>query len=381
VLADAGFRYGMASPLHVSPRTETRRNEYVKLFSDSGGFQLISGASDWIDMDQLIEFYNRTIDYGIGLDIPTKAFLQDKFLMRMCKVMLANNTYLRSNAVKEVSIYDVSHGNTLARRKAFLKEVLAYKKKVKLVGGGLAIGGIAQNSVGSTFTRTAVNGVINLVYTLLASKGQYERYHVLGTTNPFFLFLYHVLLHHKAAPHITADSTSWVLSSASNQLTTSKMEANHKLTATAIPKDLASFTLNCNCPVCSMVKYSRELHVTYLANAIHTLHVIGNQQERITESAQAYLHGSKSLESALTEVLGSVPKSELAIFKACINFAVDACTKGFDKALAIHGEAFKTMMRKDKASGLFASRLTKAQQEDGVRLDSILTKYEEFHKK
>lgn len=381
VLADAGFNYGMASPLHVSARTETRRNKQVKLFSDSGGFQLISGASDWIDMDKLIEFYNRSIDYGIGLDIPTKAFLQDKYLMRMCKVMLANNDYLRGNAVPEVSIYDVSHGNTLKRRQDFLTQVLAHKKKVKLKGGGLAVGGIAQNAVGSTITKTTVNGVVNLTWTLLASKGQYERYHVLGTTNPFFQFLYHVLLFHKAAPHITADSTSWVLPAASNQVVTSKLEANHKLTTTVIPKDQKSFTLNCNCPICSMVKYGRELHVNYLSNTIHSLYVIGNQRVRIEEAAMEYLEGSKSLDIALTEVLGSVSKVEMMTYITCIKFAVDASVKGFDKAFKEYGPAFHSMLRKDKAGGLFAQAATKGQAEDGKRLDSILTAYEEFHKK
>src|SRR5258706_16361537 len=46
ILNNAGFNYAMASPLHTSPESETRRNPHVKLYCDSGGFQLFSGAID-----------------------------------------------------------------------------------------------------------------------------------------------------------------------------------------------------------------------------------------------------------------------------------------------------------------------------------------------
>lgn len=383
VLNNAGYNYAMASPLHVSNDTETRRNPHVKLFSDSGGFQLFSGALDWIDMDQLVEFYNRTVDYGIGLDIPTGGPQQKKFLMRMCEVMLKNNRYMRDRCIPEVEIYDVSHGNTLTLRQQFINRVLEDKKAEKREGGGLAVAGIAQNMADGGAAQTIINGTVNLLYTLLKSKGQYERYHILGTTNSFFQFMYHILLAHDVAPYITADSTSYVLPSANNLIMDMRLEPNHALVSTTIPKTNNSFFIRCSCPVCSTLKYSREFHVNYLANVIHSLYAIANQRDRIEETALDYMGGAITLNQALTTVTGDTNVQRLGVFAAAVKFAEHAAKKGFKDAWSVHEGTLKHLMRDgiSKASLFGEHPVDSATKERAARLDMILGKFEDFHSK
>ena len=378
VLRNAGFRYAMASPHHVSGPSETRRNSLIKYFCDSGGFQLISGALDWVDMDELAEMYNRTIDYGIGLDIPVQGVLQPKYLMRMCEVMLNNNRYLRSQVCKEVEIYDVSHGNAFKFRREFLARVLAQKKQYKIEGGGLAVGGIAQNFRDGGAAQTIVTGTVNLVYVLLKSKGYYERYHILGTTSPFFQLLYHIMLEYEQAPHITADSTSYILPSAYNLYCSNKMVPDHSLQNVDLPKTVHSYTLQCNCPICSLVKYSRELHFTAATNAIHGLYVMGRQRDRIEETALDYLGGRITLHEAVKTCYGG-ESSLNNVYAAALRFAQHACEKGFEAAWSRHELALKSLMRSGmRTHTLFTAPIQPATPK-AQRLDSILTRFEQFH--
>jgi hypothetical protein len=293
----------------------------------------------------------------------------------MCK----NNAYLRERVLPEVEIYDVSHGNTLALRQAFLEKVLAYRKKAKLDGGGLAVGGIAQNMVDGGALVTIVNGTVNLMHVLLRSKGQFQRYHILGTTNSFFQFLYHVILARDAAPHITADSTSYVLPSAKNLMVITKPMADHRQVSLEVPKTHHSYMPNCCCPVCAQVGHLREYHVNYSANVIHSLYVVASQRDRIEETAQDYMHGRISLTDALKAVVGKEGKG-IQHLVGVVRFAEDACELGFDKAWEKHHDKMIATMRDTRTVSIFGegsqspviAKLDK-------RLDTILTRYEKFH--
>jgi hypothetical protein len=376
VLSNAGFNYAMASPHHVSKESETRRNKHVKLFCDSGGFQLISGALDWVDMDELVDTYNRTIDYGIGMDIPVPGPLQPKYLQRMCEVMLKNNKYLRSKADPRVEIYDVSHGNTLTLRSKFLERVLQQKKKDKIEGGGLAVGGIGQNWVDGGQAQTIVNGTVNLVYVLTKAKDAYERFHVLGTTGPYFQFIYHLILAGLNKIQITADSTSYIMPSTYNLIVTNKWP-EHSLLSTELPKVDVSYTMPCNCPLCHHIKYTKEYHLSYMSNAIHGLYVMANQRDTIEETANRFLNGGLNLSQALNIATGDT-SSMSKVYLAAARFAFDAAQQGFKPAWEKHEATLKSLMRDGIQKGaLFSAKEKKHPRED--RLISILKRFEDFH--
>ncbi len=378
ILAEIGFNYMMGSPEHTSRLSETRRNEYVRIFTDSGGFQLISGASDWIDPDKLISLYNRTTDYGIGLDIPVPAGLQAKYCMRMCEVMLKNNDYLRSKANNKVEIYDVSHGRTLDLRQKFLQRVLHHKKKSKERTSGLAIGGIGQNWQDEGRSKTIVSGSINMIYAFLAARDYYERFHILGTTGTFYIFLYYLMLSESPGKQITADSTSYLMASANN-LMLFPSDSKFSLNSSPIPKAERSNISNCSCSLCNQVKYSLAYHKNAHLTPVHNLHVIQNQVQRIEELSKEYLSGKVTLREALTLLLGdSLEMVRPAV--VATNFVQAALKNGFKATWDKHQDKLTPFLRKetsDQQRTLFGTVEVKHPRED--RLKMILSAYEKFH--
>src|SRR6185437_2940998 len=110
-----GFNYMMVTPERLATSDYVRRNGVVGLFSDSGGFQMSKGVTDWIDPAELSEFYRKKIDFGIGLDVPLPRHMQSTdWFIRMSRIQCANNKYI-ANKLKgsACELYDVSHGLTL----------------------------------------------------------------------------------------------------------------------------------------------------------------------------------------------------------------------------------------------------------------------------
>ncbi len=377
-LKTAGFRYGMASPHHTSAAAETRRNKHVKLFSDSGGFQLLSGAVEFIDPVELAEYYNRAIDYGIGLDIPV--FGHNDMLMRMIEVMLKNNRLIRKHLKPEVSLYDVSHGSTLKTRQEFLERLL----KEKDLGDSLAVGGIAQNYKDGGQPTTIISGTINMMYTLLRSKGTFKRYHILGTTSSFFQALYWLIQEHDAAPHITADSTSYILPAANNLTVTNRMTGDCRLVSTEVPKDIRGYSLQCACPVCNMVKYPiAYVHYAHI-NSYHNLFTISENYKLIETMCREFLDGKISMR-VLAEAVGGPKQAILPVMEAAFKFGMDAARKGFKHAYEKHSPTLKHLVRGKVQTGALFSKtqevqLNETQQKTRQRLDTVLTKYEDYHK-
>lgn len=374
-LKELGYRYGMASPHHISAATETRRNKHLKLFSDSGGFQLLSGVLDFIDPVELAEYYNRTVDYGIGLDIPV--FGHNDMLMRMIEVMLKNNRLIRRHLVPEAQIYDVSHGSTLKTRALFLDRLL----KEKELGEGLAIGGIAQNFKDGGQRVTTATGTVNLMYTLLKTKGRFKRYHVLGTTSAFFQALYWLIQEYEVAPHITADSTTYVQAPVNNLMLNSKFQGL-LLSSSELPKEHRSTALHCSCPLCAMVKYPVAYVRTAALNVFHGLSSIADNCNIIEDSVRDFHDGRIDLHK-LASLLGG-DATTTRFYTHVMQFALDAARKGFKVAYEKHYPILKPNLRGAQLTGsLFGERkrvLTADQQKVRTRLDAVLTKYEKYHK-
>lgn len=373
-LKDLGYRYGMASPHHISNATETRRNKHIKLFSDSGGFQLLTGVVDFIDPLELAAYYNKTVDYGIGLDIPV--FGNNDMLMRMIEIMLVNNRLIRKHLVPEAQIYDVSHGSTLKTRAQFLDRLL----KEKELGEGLAIGGIAQNFKDGGMRVTTATGTVNLLYTLLKTKGRFKRYHVLGTTSSFFQALYWLIQEYEVAPHITADSTTYVQAPVNNLMLNSKLRSL-LLSSTDLPKEHWRTALHCPCALCSIVKYPIAYVRTAALNVFHGLSAIADNCNMIEDSVRDFHDGKMSLQK-LASMLGD--QSMTRFYVQVMEFALDAARKGFKTAYEKHYPTLKPFLRGATNTGsLFGERqrvLTPDQQKVRTRLDSVLTKYEDYHK-
>jgi hypothetical protein len=375
-LKSMGIEFMMVTPERLAGSDYVRRNGVVKVVSDSGGFQLSQGVTDFIEPDHLAKFYKSKVDFGIGLDIPVPRHLQSSELfMRMAKVMILNNKYITERLKgSPAEIYDVSHGLTLPNRKRFTEYVLANQ-----VSENLALGGIGQASYGSKQS-TRVMEVLNTAFTLDLTKGQYKRYHVLGTTNTFMLTIYHLLTELDVAPFITCDSSSH----AQGGLAFSARGMIYSPTNNAIPTftvDAApiSYGMPCNCQVCALSGYPHIYRMSQTANSLHTMYLY----EKLTVIAGEYARMLLSGKNVMPELLHFVSpnKSMHSTYRALYKFVLDL-DKGFDKAWSKHKETLSYLLRKDTGStGLFgkSDSLTPKMVKVTDNITKAIVRYEKFH--
>jgi len=375
-LKSMGIDFMMVTPERLAGSDYVRRNGQVKIVSDSGGFQLSQGVTDFIEPDHLAKFYKAKVDFGIGLDIPVPRHLQSsEWFLRMAKVMILNNKHITKGLQgSPAEIYDVSHGLTLPNRKRFTKYVLDNQ-----VSQNLALGGIGQSSYGSKQS-TRVMEVLNTAYTLDLTKGKYKRYHVLGTTNTFMMTVYHLLTEMGVAPFITCDSSSHAqggLAFAAKGMIYSPV--NNMIPTFTVDSAPISYGMPCNCQVCSLSGYPHIYRMSQTANSLHTMYLYEKLMTIAGEYARMLLAGNNVMADMLFFV--SPNKSMHSTYRALYKFILDL-DKGFDKAWSIHKDTLGYLLRKDTGpTGLFgqSEALTPKMVKVTSNITAAIVRYEKFH--
>lgn len=374
-MLEAGYNMMMVTPERLATSDYVRRNGKVHVVSDSGGFQLSKGVTEFMDLDEVSHFYAKKINIGIGMDIPVPRHLQGTdWFLRMCKVMLKNNEYI-SKKIKGsgCELYDVSHGLTLENRAKFLDYVLKHK-----VGSGLSMGGIGQANYDNQLTSVTAS-VINMCYVLCRSKGVYDRFHILGTMSPLHIALYNILTLNETAPFITADSSTYSQASLSFWTRGTIISRKDQVSAGPLETLAAPFGLACNCPVCNLAGDAQVYRMSQDANAIHTLFVQRRLAEIIASMTKMYLNGKLPLDELLLTIQ---PRKALwPLYRMLFAFVCDM-DKGFDRAWTKHGPALKEFMRKNKEDkGLFtaAQKVNEQHKKAEANVTKAIMRYEEFH--
>lgn len=374
-MLESGYNMMMVTPERLATSDYVRRNGKVLVFSDSGGFQLSKGVTEFMDLDEVSDFYAKKINMGIGMDIPVPKHLQGtEWFLRMCKVMLKNNEYI-ANKIKGTGceLYDVSHGLTLENRKTFLDYVLKHK-----VGSGLALGGVGQSNYDTQLTSVCA-AVINMCYVLSTAKGVYDRFHILGTMSPFMISVYNILTLTGVAPFISADSSTYSQASLSFWSRGNIISRKDQVSAMPLETLAAPFGMACNCPICYMSGDVQVYRMSQDANAFHTLHVQHRLNEIIGEMTAMYLNGKLPLDDLLQMV--QPRKATWPLYRKLYAFVSDM-NLGFDKAMAKHGAYLKDFMRKNKEDkGLFtaAVSLNEAAKKAEANVTKAIARYEDFH--
>lgn len=371
-----GFKYMMVTPERLATSDYVRRNGVIEVFSDSGGFQLSRGVVDFIDPQDVLDFYKKKIDYGIGLDVPIPLHLQSTdWFLRMSHVQTANNKFISAGLKgTKCKLYDVSHGLTLENRARFLEDVLEHKS-----GDFLALGGIGQANYDTAIV-SKVMAVVNLCYVVDRAKGVYPRFHVLGTTSPFMVSIYTLLTELGIAPYITADSSTYAQAGlAFTTRGTMYQNTMGMMPAFTIGTAPISYGLPCNCPICSLAGYPHAYRLSNTANAMHTLYLTKRMSTVTSEYTKLLINS----ESVMPQLLRTVnPNSALdSLHRALYKFVFDM-PLGFDKAWAKHKHIFEASMRKEKrATGLFKQEqvLHPQQLRAEANVKAAIIRYEELH--
>lgn len=207
---DLPFDRYMINPHAYTERTELRVRDPKTVYdsnkiiiSDSSGFQLGHGVSQFINPDDLAQFYNNNADEGVTLDIPSRKFGDDKEILKYtAHVQNLNTTYLKERVRKGFRIATVIHGLNLDLMDYFRDRIESYDSDFPIA----CISGMRRFNLVEIAHRTLY--VIN--------RGpKYPQYHMLGLGDPIImaLMLYIAYLYKKAGRDIlmTADSSTSIM--------------------------------------------------------------------------------------------------------------------------------------------------------------------------
>jgi hypothetical protein len=371
-----GYRYVMISPPHMGFRKSPIRTPHLKIFADSGGFQIRQGITDFVDPDVLADFYNASTDIGIGLDIPMHPLLYDKYLARMSHVASKNNKYIKSKLDPGIKLYDLNHGMDLKDRKIFFDVTEQYEPQ-----DGIALAGTSSKARGEYGVAAhIVNGVIGISYILARSKGRYRSAHILGTTTTFYMFVFHLITKSGFFPHITSDSSTYIQASSMNTMLCGR-PGQSLIYRNVLPKDNVLYRCPCTCPVCAMVVYAHHIHVDGKANQIHGLYHFEYVNQTIEAIVDDFIAGRVTVKQIMPIVAPSAfqPRHFIGVMQ----FLQDMFEGGFGKAYKKNLPFINDMLGKDNRGSLFKNYTKKvsAPHGDDVRTDRILKSYEDWQKK
>lgn len=203
---DIPFDRYMINPHAITSRTEMKmrkKGTIVKsdkiVFSDSGGFQLGYGGTNFIHPVELAEFYNNNADEGVVLDIPARQIGDDPEIMKhTAKVHVLNTKLMAKHLRKDFRLANVVHGRTLK----ILDEYRAATEDAA---------DYALCTISGMLRFNVIEAVYRIMY-IISTGRSYSQYHLLGVSNPPLLaaVIRLAYMYKKAGKHIllTNDSSS-----------------------------------------------------------------------------------------------------------------------------------------------------------------------------
>lgn len=370
--ASKGLRYAMVNATGMNyVGMELRRGD-VNIVADSGGFQMLTGVTDFVDPDSLIDYYNKTVDVGVGLDIPMPNTLFPHLLKRMAAITCRNNDYLRSKALPGIGIYDVAHGHSLQERKEYLEVTLEQDH-----GEGIALAGTSSLVRGErSVVQHHINGILSITYTLDKVRDRYNTAHILGTTTPLYMFMYYLILQSGFYPHLTADSSSYIQSAISGNYHQTLYPQSKFLFDNHLPTNNLPHKLTCQCPLCLVYQDTAKFSYASVSAIFHSLYYYLDMVKSVEALADLWVTGQASKE-VIYDHLGTSNLPRTHFFKM-LGMLEDILERGFQKGVA-KNKSYIRSTSSGRSSGLFGGA---KQQVDKAQLDrftNIIASYERWH--
>ena len=352
----------------------------MQILGDSGGAQLKFGVSPYVDPQEVINWHNNVVDYGIGLDIvPRPCDVNHPNVMKACAdVQRKHNELFLKEKNEKLKLVNIMHGHTLENQ-------LEWYKRSKIDGmSGWAVGADNPNSTLS-FIRLVMIPMMRTIKAQQAGKPlptDSDIFHVLGVGGRTYIPALTWL--GKYVPCVTADSTGWLYS-----VRTKTMEI---LTATGALKAMAAGAssvsdfyydpIPCSCEVCSIVKYMSVFNMdTSLRTggllAAHNWISVAKYARRWNYLAEKHdfqdyfelLNNSFSLSKNEGPKNDNTPTLMLRYIETVINRGFEAAEVEFVKHLTSHDQQNSTFLVED-GEDLFNSGVLDEQAEVSDRIIS-----------
>lgn len=370
LLSEMGFQFAMVNS-SAMPATylfkdhdKERKKDWPLIVSDSGGFQLHSGAEEFLDPNDIVDKHNRACDIGIALDLPLPHHFQKNLLLRAAAVQKSNTAVFLKKRRKSLQILNVFHGSTFYMRQKY-RDVVEDDSINRVALGGVK-------------TLDLIPLILHAIFVITKGK-KYEQYHVLGVSGLERWILLSYLGHKKIAKLITSDSSSYIQCGIKMQY----FEPHRLLSTLGLGDYLwqtnANRTLHCSCPVCSMLKYTEALgsldSVVGFRGVLH--HNLFLTRAYLDEIWELGALSKGEIMSNLRPYFNPAKLKEIGLALQAVDMAlqdgVEVAAKKYAPYLL---DKFVGVERK----GLYATD----QQDDGDKkrfnhFDGILKRYEKFH--
>lgn len=370
LLGEMGFKYSMVNAANV-PSTyrptdydAEKQKLWPLIVADSGGFQLHSGAEEFLDPHEIVQNHNALCDVGIVLDLPLPHRFQKDLLPRAAKMQKQNNEIFLKEKRKSLEFLNVFHGSTFYLRQKYREQVENDKMT------RVALGGVK--------TLDLLPLVLHTLFVVLNGR-KYDQYHVLGVSGLERWIALSYIGHKKVAKLITSDSSSYIQCGINMQYFDPS-----KLLSTMTMGDYCRAAnvqrvLHCSCPVCSTVKYAHAMgtdgSIGFRGILLHNLYT---NRAYLDEIWELCAQPKKEIMSYLRPYFNPTKLKIIGLALQAIDMAIEESP---EKAAAKYAPYLMDKFIGKSRSGLYQKEALTSSEDKMLyeRFDGVLTRYEKFH--
>lgn len=347
----------LVNPVHAKNFHNVFRPHGIKIISDSGGFQMLRGVTDFVHPDDPIAFYNKHTDIGIPLDLPMKAAYEPMFFDAATKMMKANDAYMLPRLHKGKVLSVVSHGSNVENRKRRLDAVFRPSPVVSIAG--------LHSSVADDDLHKNLTALVNAMYVISQTRDTTEYYHFLGVTSRFWFIIYAILVGTGYVKSCGGDSVSHrlnaIIGSYKHQLS---YDGGRPLNIEKLSH--RSVCTSCTCPICQAVGDLNILADFQIAES-HQIWYSEQEKDMICDSVQTYLDGHLTLKDLAEQWLA---RGQYDVLAFAVDYIDSVIAKGFNERLITKKKALFDNVSKPELDPTVVDHYKR-----------VLTNYETFHKK
>lgn len=366
----------------VHPDPQGRKIKYI---ADSGGFQIMSGVTNFIDPLDVAKWYGNNIDWGMVLDIP---IISDEVpldtVRRLAHVQKKNSDLMLEHLPPHVELINIVHGISPAQKQAYAE--IVQDDRIRR----LAMGGMYYNNV--VFAT-------NELYKTISLNTHYHHLHILGVYNVAQMA---IMIRLANSPmnkmFITSDASTPIQSARSKLYHTQLGQMSGPKRMPIGDSDRYPTTHNqftCQCKVCRALKYTDVLASIDGALSTFTL-AYHNTQEVVRFTRQLNDVCRTTSHAEYKKLVASILKNHRSakLTLQAIDFidyadayGLPAAQKRYQHYLNISSIVKETVygILFDKAA-ITDKEQAKVEEEENElsiteRMDEIASRYEDYHAK
>ncbi len=298
------------------------------IFSDSGGYQLLTGRLDFLNPIDIVHWYNDNVDLGMVLDVPMGGTWWEGCIAKQAEAQAMGTEHMMRHKEDRLELINILHGGTI-------QQYEEYRSIVERDD-------IHRMSIGGLYFHSLLKSAYNTMCVLLRGQ-KYKHYHVLGYTHPKEIYPLMRMAAKGLAPLITSDGTNYSLEARMKRMmlwpTIDSKPVHRRIgietQGIKVNKATGKKLLPCSCPVCTTIKYTDILAeidggLTATLLTYHNMFGVINFTQTMNEIvSEASLQDLKDL---LRHQFPPTRNKWFSEMIACLEFVDFVAENGIDKA-------------------------------------------------